>query len=268
MKIDSIIPFKIQNENDLEQRQIQFVYSVVNDDGLAWLQNLDNSVAAKGLYKVDPEQLDINNIPVDELKWVKMSEAEALEYFKKERRRNCKLAINGYHIRKNNLSGWQKELEEALEINGDDYWISPKIEQACNYKQAWVETPKTSLRTKDMQFLLRWCIGLQKRIKQETKKGDTTQIQKLLEAGCIEQSPYKDEATGAPYYFPTDKFSRDNIKNALDVKGNISWEKLASYNAIIPKPYGYQNKDTYKPKLMDNRQLMAMANNARNRKPN
>lgn len=237
MTIDSIIPFPISNVEFLTPKQMQFVYSVVNDPAINTLMNLDNEFAANHPLKVDSSQCN-DNTPLDKLQWVEMSEEEALRFFDKEYRRYCKLAVNGYHLRKNNLKAWQKDLEQALAIEGEEYWTSPLINKACNYKKAFVEIPKTSQRTKDMQFLLKWCKGIRSWIKQNpsgSAEGLLATIQSAPEIKKLYESGMLAVCTSKKYlhFNKADMYKVRNLFEITTTEGeNALMEKLASYKLI------------------------------------
>ena len=95
-------------------------------------------------------------------KWEFLTDEEIhseLETSDADLRRKCMLALNGFVVRKDNLSKWQDDLDSVLDGNKPEN----EIIKACNYNTAGVPQPKDKwYMLKDAAFLLRWCNGVMK----------------------------------------------------------------------------------------------------------
>lgn len=92
----------------------------------------------------------------------------------------------------------------------------------------------------------------------EKKENTRSVIMLLLDGGLIEFSPFTNQE-GKKYYYPTSKFTNENIKVCLKIKieNRIPWKTIASFQRIIPRPYGKETDP--KPIPMTTRQLSDIA---------
>lgn len=95
----------------------------------------------------------------------------------------------------------------------------------------------------------------------QSEKNKKNYIARLRESGLITQSKHMKSSNSSNsnyYYFPTEKFTPENIKECLGMSGEIRWTAIASFKQIIPVPYSYE-EENYKPVPMDSKQLRRAA---------
>ena len=237
-QILNAIPFFISNADWVKPEQMQAVYSVVNDPAIDSLMNLANKIEVSHPKRVDTSKCD-DSTPLDELVWIEMSEDEARRDFERRYQRYCKLAINGYHLRKDNLKGWQKDLEDALQLAKEDL-ADPAIIEACNYRMAGVEIPSSTItikenneektvnvangqRYKDVAFLLKWCVGIQKIVGQNPSVVKVAEWKRLTECDILRNGHIRFDGTPRQFFEMAEKkgirdFLPDNPTLSMNVE--------------------------------------------------